>query len=141
LIDRGGVKIEQIVSPGQASPLGFWYDEPTIEWVLLVAGSAGLRFEGDDDILELRRGDWVEIPARTPRRVDWTNTIEPTIWLAVHFPLVWRSNESQRLMVAVNLVNMRQGTVEGGSNSLRSVFNPDFPDDLRNPCTFPPNLP
>ena len=38
-------RIERIVSRGQASPPGFWYDQETDEWVLLVSGSATLRFD------------------------------------------------------------------------------------------------
>ena len=37
-------RIERIVSRGQVSPPGFWYDQETDEWVLLAAGSATLRF-------------------------------------------------------------------------------------------------
>ena len=32
-------RIERIVSRGQASPPGFWYDQETDEWVLLVSGA------------------------------------------------------------------------------------------------------
>lgn len=46
LHERAGLKIERIVSSGQASPPGFWYDNPQEEWVLLLSGSAGLTLEG-----------------------------------------------------------------------------------------------
>jgi cupin 2 domain-containing protein len=36
--------LERIVSFGQASPPGFWYDQPQVEWVLLLKGAALHRF-------------------------------------------------------------------------------------------------
>ena len=77
-------RIERIVSTGQASPLGFWYDQPDDEFVVLLAGAARLRFEEDDRILDLKPGDWVEIPAHVRHRVEWTQADPPTVWLAVH---------------------------------------------------------
>jgi cupin 2 domain-containing protein len=84
LIDGAKVRIERIVSTGQASPPGFWYDQPDDEFVVLLAGSAKLRFEAGDKILDLKPGDWVEIPAHARHRVEWTQADPPTVWLAVH---------------------------------------------------------
>jgi cupin 2 domain-containing protein len=78
------LRIERIVSRGDASPEGFWYDQHWHEWVLVLQGAARLRFEGEQP-LELRAGDHVEIPAHRRHRVDWTAPDEPTIWLAVHY--------------------------------------------------------
>ncbi len=78
-----GLRIERIVSRGQASPPGFWYDQADDEWVLVVSGAARLRFEGDDPV-ELRPGDYLFIPAGRRHRVEWTDPAELTIWLAVH---------------------------------------------------------
>ena len=44
LLDRPGLRIERIVSTGQASPPGFWYQQADAEWVVLLAGEALLRF-------------------------------------------------------------------------------------------------
>jgi cupin 2 domain-containing protein len=77
-------RIERIVSTGQASPPGFWYDQEQTEWVVLLRGSAGLMFEGEDAPRILRPGHYVEIPARRQHRVEWTDTTEPTVWMAVH---------------------------------------------------------
>ena len=44
LLAAPGLRIERIVSLGQASPPGFWYDQEQAEWVLLLAGAARLRF-------------------------------------------------------------------------------------------------
>ena len=84
LIDGANMRIERIVSTGQASPDGFWYDQPDDEFVVLLAGAARLRFEADDLGLDLKPGDWVEIPAHVRHRVEWTQADPPTIWLAVH---------------------------------------------------------
>lgn len=78
------VKIERIVSTGQASPHGFWFDQEWTEWIILLSGSAGLRIEGEDAVRTLQPGDYVELPARARHRVEWTDPAQPTIWLAVH---------------------------------------------------------
>jgi cupin 2 domain-containing protein len=77
------VRIERIVSHGHASPEGFWYDQDENEWVIVVKGAARLRF--DDRLVELKTGDFVDIPAHKRHRVEWTTPDEPTIWLAVFF--------------------------------------------------------
>ena len=83
------VRIERIVSKGQASPEGFWYDQEQDEFVLLVAGSAGLRIEGHEDILVLKPGDYLNIAARLKHRVEWTEAGCDTVWLAVHYSNPW----------------------------------------------------
>jgi cupin 2 domain-containing protein len=85
LVERPGFRIERIVSTGQASPPGFWYDQPEDEWVVLLSGSAGLRFENDAEVRKLVPGDWLHIPAHVRHRVEWTNATQPSVWLAVHF--------------------------------------------------------
>lgn len=80
-----GVRIERIVSFGQASPPGFWYDQKTHEWVMVLSGRAGLEFEDEEQVLEMGPGDYVEIPARRRHRVAWTSPDEPTVWIAVHY--------------------------------------------------------
>lgn len=85
LMAARGLKIERIISTGQASPPGFWYDQGWSEWVLLVAGEAWLEFEGDAALRRLQAGDYVLIPAHCRHRVARTDNTAPTIWLAVHF--------------------------------------------------------
>jgi len=80
-----GLRIERIVSNGQASPPDFWYCEPQAEWVLVLSGSARLRFADEDAVRVLRTGDCVDIPAGCRHRVDWTDPAQPTVWLAVHY--------------------------------------------------------
>ena len=84
LLEAEGVRIERIVSRGHVSPPGFWYDQPQSEWVLVVSGAARLVIEGGEPV-ELRPGSYVNIPAHTRHRVEWTDPQQPTIWLAVHY--------------------------------------------------------
>jgi cupin 2 domain-containing protein len=79
------VRIERIVSSGQASPPGFWYDQDQAEWVVLLAGAAGLRFEDEAEPRVLRPGDHLHIAAHRRHRVEWTEAEGLTVWLAVHF--------------------------------------------------------
>lgn len=79
----GTVRIERILSTGQASPDGFWYDQDWDEFVLVVQGAARLQLEGEAE-RALGPGDWVMIPARRRHRVAWTDPTAPTVWLAVH---------------------------------------------------------
>jgi cupin 2 domain-containing protein len=85
LVERRGLRIERIVSTGQATPESQWYDQETDEFVLVVAGAARLRIEGEDRDRELAQGDWLLLPAHCRHRVAWTQSEPPTIWLAVHF--------------------------------------------------------
>ncbi len=77
------VRIERIVSHGHSSPDGFWYDQEEHEWVIVLKGAARLQFE--DTAVDMKPGDFVNIPAHKRHRVDWTTSDEPTIWLAVFF--------------------------------------------------------
>jgi len=77
------VRIERIVSFGQASPDGFWYDQSESEWVLLREGSAQIR--GNDRLRELGPGDYLNIPAGTRHRVEKTAENARTVWLAVFY--------------------------------------------------------
>jgi cupin 2 domain-containing protein len=83
LHEAGSVRIERIVSYGQASLEGFWYDQDQDEWVIVLQGAAKLEFE--DRTVEMNRGDYLHIRAHQKHRVEWTSPDEPTIWLAVHF--------------------------------------------------------
>ncbi|CAG4898419.1 cupin domain-containing protein [Paraburkholderia saeva] len=89
LVDRTGLRIERIISTGQASPPDFWYDSPHEEWVLLIAGAAALEFETPVEGIAqphvMQPGDYVRIPAYCRHRVAWTHAGEPTFWLAVHY--------------------------------------------------------
>jgi cupin 2 domain-containing protein len=78
-------RLERIVSTGQATPAGEWYDQETHEWVMLLTGEAGLLFENDPQLIIMRPGDYLLIPAHCRHRVEWTAPVQSTIWLAVHY--------------------------------------------------------
>ena len=84
LLSTPNIKIERIVSHGQASPDGCWYDQSDNEWVLMVAGAAVVLIEGEDEPRRLTAGHHLNIPAHTRHRVTWTDPSQPTIWLAIH---------------------------------------------------------
>ena len=85
LLTGPGLRIERIVSRGQASPPGFWYDQTEAEWVVVLAGAARLRFEDEAEARRLEPGDWVDIAPHCRHRVDWTDPATPTVWLAVFY--------------------------------------------------------
>jgi len=85
LLDQPGLRIERIVSSGQASPPGFWYQQADAEWVVLVSGAARLRFEDEIEARRLRAGDWLHIEPGRRHRVEWTDADAPSVWLAVHY--------------------------------------------------------
>ncbi len=85
LAEAAGTRIERIVSFGQSTPAGQWYDQLQDEWVLLVSGGAGILIEGEQEERRLAPGDWLLLPARCRHRVEWTSPGENTVWLAVHF--------------------------------------------------------
>jgi cupin 2 domain-containing protein len=85
LLTRSDLRIERIVSTGQATPIDTWYDQDWNEWVLLLRGSARLLFENEPEARPLGPGDYVNIPAHRRHRVEWTTPEEPTVWLAIHY--------------------------------------------------------
>jgi cupin 2 domain-containing protein len=83
LLSRPGLRIERIVSTGQASPPGFWYDQPQAEWVLVLQGEATLAFEDAPELRRLRAGDFIDIAPHRRHRVE--SSAVPTVWLGVHY--------------------------------------------------------
>ena len=85
IVESEYVRIERIVSNGQATPEDSWYDQERDEWVLVLAGSADLLFDDTQHPQRLIAGDYALIPAGSRHRVTWTDPAEKTVWLAVHF--------------------------------------------------------
>ena len=85
ILRRPGIRIERIISRGQVSPPGFWYDQTESEFVVLVAGAARLRFEDEPTDRELKPGDTCDIPAGRRHRVTWTDPEHATVWLAIFY--------------------------------------------------------
>ena len=83
LLKSEKVLIERIISTGQTTPPGEWYDQDTDEWVILLQGEAELSY-ADGSRIKLCSGDYVFIPARFQHRVEYTSSEPPCIWLAVH---------------------------------------------------------
>ena len=87
LAEGPAARIERIVSTGQMTPKGKWYDQHWAEFVVLLRGGARLQIETEDAERLLGPGDWLLLPARCRHRVTWTTEDEPTVWLAVHASL------------------------------------------------------
>lgn len=77
-----GARVERIVSDGQSSPPGFWYDQDWDEWVLVLTGGAELELAESGGVERLAPGDWLFLPAHCRHRVHGTQ--KGTVWLAVH---------------------------------------------------------
>lgn len=91
LIQTGDLLIERIISTGQSTPEGEWYDQDRDEWVVLLTGQATLRFD-DGSHLCMKAGDYFFIPAHLRHRVETTISHPPCIWLAVHGSLGSKKN-------------------------------------------------
>ncbi|MGV2830726.1 cupin domain-containing protein [Myxosarcina sp. GI1(2024)] len=83
LFSTESISIERIVSTGQRTPPGEWYDQERDEWVILLRGTAELRAR--DNRIELNQGDYLYIPAHQKHRVEYTSSDPACIWLAIHF--------------------------------------------------------
>ncbi|NLP26166.1 MAG: cupin domain-containing protein [Clostridiales bacterium] len=77
------VRIERIISSGQISPKGFWYDQEENEFVALLQGEAIIAYE--DRNIKLKAGDTLIIPAHKKHRVDYTSDEPLCIWLCVFY--------------------------------------------------------
>ncbi len=84
LLAKPGVRVLRIVSSGQATPEGEWYDQDGDEWVVVLRGAAAVLIEGETKPRELGPGNYLHLPAHCRHRVTFTSADEPTIWLAVH---------------------------------------------------------
>lgn len=78
------VRIERIVSHGQASPETGWYNQDQNEWVIVLSGEGCIMFDNGHEH-SLQAGDYIHIPAHQRHRVVRTAADKPTIWLAVFY--------------------------------------------------------
>ena len=78
-------RIERIISHGQCSPEGFWYDQDDNEWVVLLRGHAVLRFDNQSEPVLLNPGDFIHIDKHVRHRVESTDPDQDTVWLAVFY--------------------------------------------------------
>jgi len=88
IINTNNVYIERIISTGQVSPDDTWYNQDCDEWVLLLQGEARLLLDhAQGEIVSLKAGDYVLLPAHRKHRVIYTSSQPPCIWLAIHAAL------------------------------------------------------
>ena len=78
-----GIRMERILSNGQVSPEGFWYDQPENEWVAVLTGEGEVAYPDGHRVM-LKQGDTLLIPAHQKHRVSYTSA--PCIWLCVFYP-------------------------------------------------------
>lgn len=90
LLARPGIRIERIVSSGQSSPEGFFYDQVEAEWVLLLQGQAELdvEIEGEWQRISLQAGSYFDLSAHQKHRVQSTSEEPVCVWLAVFYSQV-----------------------------------------------------
>ena len=84
LLEKDSVLIERIISTGQVTPPGEWYDQEQNEWLIVLQGEGELSYK-DNSRIKLTTGDYLLIPAHQKHRVEYTSTEPPCIWLTVFF--------------------------------------------------------
>ena len=84
LLKNDRLVVERIVSTGQVTPPGEWYDQDLNEWLVVLQGEGELSYE-DNSRIKLTVGDYLLIPAHQKHRVEYTSTEPPCIWLTVFF--------------------------------------------------------
>jgi cupin 2 domain-containing protein len=84
LLDNGQVLIERIVSTGQTTPEGEWYNQDRNEWLMVLQGEGEISYE-DGSRIKLITGDYLYIPAYQKHRVEYTSVAPPCIWLTLFF--------------------------------------------------------
>jgi len=77
-------KIERIISKGHSTPQDKWYDQEKNEFVIIIKGNAELLFK-DDKTVQMKQGDYLNIPPHVKHRVQKTSTQEETVSLAIHY--------------------------------------------------------
>lgn len=78
------VLIERIVSFGQSSPEGFWYDNERGELVFVLDGEGDVEFD-DGRTYKLSKGQYLNIPAHAKHRVSRTASGRKTVWLCIYY--------------------------------------------------------
>lgn len=94
LLQSPDLRLERIHSCAHSTASGQWYDQPQSEWVLLLRGSARLRFEDEAETRDLAVGDSLLIAPRRRHRVVATDPDPGTLWLALFWtpsPSGWKN--------------------------------------------------
>jgi cupin 2 domain-containing protein len=53
--------------------------------LILLTGSAVLRFEDQSENITMNPGNYINIEKHRRHRVEWTDAKQETVWLAVHY--------------------------------------------------------
>jgi cupin 2 domain-containing protein len=83
LLEGRGLKLELIHSCAASTPAGQWYNQPLGEWVLLLQGSAQLRFADADSAQRLQPGDLLWIPPHRLHRLESSDGGRGCLWLTL----------------------------------------------------------
>jgi cupin 2 domain-containing protein len=83
LVEAAGFCVERVVSWGDVTPEGSWYDQDQDEWVIVLQGE-GVVEDSHGTQTVLAAGDSLFLPAHLRHRVVRTSRTPPCIWLAVH---------------------------------------------------------
>ena len=59
LLSQSNVRIERIVSRGQSTPAGQWYEQTEHEWVMVLQGSGVIEY-ADGERVTLNIGDYLK---------------------------------------------------------------------------------
>ena len=81
LAEGGSIRIERIVSTGQASD---WYDQTETEFIVLLSGNATIEFENSRSVT-MSSGDTISIKPHERHRVSFTSNEPPCVWLCVFY--------------------------------------------------------
>lgn len=77
------IRIERIITNGAITTPGEWYNQQQDEWVILIQGTARLEFD-NGKTEELKKGEYLLIPAHCKHRVINTSEQPNCVWLAIH---------------------------------------------------------
>ena len=83
IIENNKIKIERIISNGQITPHGIWYDQELNEFVTLLKGKATIILKKPNRTINLKGGDFLIINAHEKHRVEYTS--KDALWLALHY--------------------------------------------------------
>ena len=88
LVSTNNVRIEHILSQGQQTPTGEWFDQDEHEWVCWCRrGHPGLHHTGYRVQERVHLGPGITSTSRRTfsTGVEWTHPTETTVWLCVYY--------------------------------------------------------
>ena len=85
IISTENFRIKRIISSRHTTPKDKWYDQDKNEWIMVLKGNAELLFEEGNQIIKMKEGDYINIPAHLKHRVEKTDDKQETVWLTVFY--------------------------------------------------------